>query len=208
MRTINILSLAAIAFVTSCNTESGETSLYSFDRKAGSEIPISLAEQWLTGNANADGRNDQPFSVTPETYQLVLQTPDQAGVALQYAIDENDDLHVLLVPVGDNRVLYDAPSKIVDANTNTIIANEQAKSWSAKFNELNPGQTWYHFFGVDIMSEINNKSFSRIDIKPAFDDEGAPQLLLYVWQNSPTGRVADAQDLTVYDRSNPCPCPK
>jgi len=180
---------------------------HKFSTSVGEQISLAVAERWqeLYQQGNSDAKSeDITYSITPGHLTAIAKYATQAGIAFHHAIDEVGTHHILILPVKDGSLLLDVPV-LIDANTDSVIPPATAKSWISNYDRAHPEQGWYHFFGYDIFDEIIQSSFSSIDIEPATNDEGKPQLLLVVWpQTTGNGRTQGSSPL-VYDASNLCP---
>lgn len=176
-------------------------------KSVGEQISLAVAERWMEiyNQSNAGAKSeDISYSITPDHLRAVASDATEAGIAFHHAIDDVGHHHILIIPVKDGTLLKDSPV-LIDANTDAVISASIAKAWTENYEKAYPEQGWYHFFGYDVFDEIIQSSFSRIDIEPAINDEGKPQLLLVVWpQTTPNGKTEAATPL-VYDASNLCP---
>jgi hypothetical protein len=176
-------------------------------KTVGEQISMAVAERWmeLYNQSNTGAKSeDVDYSITPEHLKAVAGYATESGIAFHHAIDDVGQHHILVIPVKDGALLKDAPV-LIDANGDEVISASTAKAWTDNYEKAYPEQGWYHFFGYDVFNEIIQSSFSRIDIEPAVNDEGKPQLLLVVWpQTTPNGKTEAATPL-VYDASNLCP---
>jgi hypothetical protein len=198
-----------LLLIAGCQQESNPTQQNTqFDPTVGKQIPLEVANRWLALYAG-QGRTAEAttYKVTSETFSALQSVPDKTGFAFQHALDEAGTHHILIIPVGKDNVQYDY-ADILDANSNTVVSNSDANNWIQKYQNANPGKIWYHYFGADIFEEIASYDYTHFDIEPAVNDEGSPQLLLFVWPNTANGRVKDADPIVV-DASSQCPpCPK
>jgi hypothetical protein len=178
-----------------------------FSKSVGEQISLAVAERWmeLYSQSNAGAKSeDVDYSITPEHLKAVAGYATETGIAFHHAIDDVGHHHILIIPVKDGTLLKDAPV-LIDANTDAVLAASTAKAWMKNYENAHPELGWYHFFGYDIFDEIIQSSFSRIDIEPAINDEGKPQLLLVVWPQAASNGKTEAISPAVYDASYLCP---
>jgi len=176
-------------------------------KTVGEQISLGIAERWMEiyNQSNAGAKSeDISYSITPDHLRAVASDATEAGIAFHHAIDDVGHHHILIIPVKDGALLKDSPV-LIDANTDAVISASIAKTWTNNYEKAYPEQGWYHFFGYDVFDEIIQSSFSHIDIEPAINDEGKPQLLLVVWPETETNGRTEATTPTVYDMSNLCP---
>lgn len=190
-----------------------ETSLgqSSLKRDVGKQIPFEQAQGWLKnlqGKTSSNGweKNDPSFSLDPTKFkQLLTSLPGIVGLVFHYGIDENDVRHVIVIPIDETLSLFSSPKTIVDANSNTVVQQSVAREWIENYRKKYPDQIRSHFFGVNILNEINSMAgFSNMEMKRALSGEGIPQLLLFVWREG-TGGGRIKSDPLVYDYGDPCP---
>lgn len=177
-----------------------------FSKSVGAQIPLEVAERWMAlySESNISARSeDVSYSITPDHLKAVASYATDAGLAFHHAIDDVGLYHILIVPIKDT-LLLNLPV-LIDANSDTVIDSSTAKAWIRNYQVANPTTGWYHFFGYDIFIEIFQSSFSRMDIEPAINDEGKPQLLLMVWPQTIANGKVNASSPTVYDMSSLCP---
>jgi hypothetical protein len=186
--------------------DTNPASIQKFDKTVGQKISLDIATDWMERyDKNASGQRsaESSYSITADHLKAIIPYAADAGLAFHHAIDEAGTYHILIIPV-TSALLFDAPV-LLDANTNTIIDESTARAWTDNYKDANPDQIWYHFFGLDIFSEITQSSFSYFDIEPAINDAGKPQLLLRVWPEGTSNGRTEATSPTVYDFSSPCP---
>lgn len=203
-----ITAIVIILLLNQCH-DSGMTSENSdarFNKEIGEEISIETARRWIQNQKNTNAREEQ-FSVSPDALRAAMDAvQNKLGVVLHHALDENGGHHVLIVPVKEDLMLWSNGS-VLDASTGQLVDATTANIWAEAYKQTNPTGAWSHFFGVLIFEEILSKTnFSEMDIVPAQNDEGKPQLLLFVWSGDgmANGRQA-GDDLKVYDMSAVCP---
>jgi hypothetical protein len=200
-----------VSIFISCQDNRVNSLSNSVDKNVGREIPVDVATRWkeFYRQRNSTGRESSVvYSVTSSSLKTALMPENKIGVAFHHSIDDSNVHHILLITVVKAAAgLWDSPF-IIDANTNTLIDNGTAKAWAERYQNSNPGQIWYHFFGLNIFNEIiSNEYFNYFNIEPALNDNGDPQLLLWVWNNKSAagGRVNGYESPVVYDFSSPCP---
>jgi hypothetical protein len=188
-------------------------------RKIGMQISVETANRWIDTYRNSKPSDQgrlllSPYSITHESLSNALSSvPTLAGVAFHHAIDDSGVHHFIVMPVDATLSLWSESSSqlFLDANTNSLINRETAKSWTSAYEQANPDAIWFHFFGSNIFEEMDGISyFDNLDIVPALNDLNlTQQLLLIVSDNVISdigGRVKTGT--TVYDASSPCPpCP-
>jgi hypothetical protein len=178
-----------------------------FSKSVGEQISLAVAERWigLYNQSSAGAKTeDISYSITPDHLKAIANYATEAGIAFHHAIDDVGVHHILIIPVKESTLLTEAPV-LIDANADEVLESNTAKTWISNYANAHPEQGWYHFFGYDIFDEIMKSSFSRIDIEPAINDKGEPQLLLVVWSQAAANGKTAASSPTVYDASNLCP---
>ena len=186
--------------------DTNPASIQKFDKTVGQQISLDIATHWMElydQNASSQRSDGSSYSITADHLKAIIPYASDAGLAFHHAIDDAGTYHILIIPVATS-LLFDAPV-LLDANTNTVIDESTARAWTDNYKDANPDKIWYHFFGLDIFSEITQSSFSYFDIEPAVNDEGKPQLLLLVWPDGTSNGRTEAASPTVYDFSSPCP---
>lgn len=188
-------------------------------KKIGMQISYETGARWIEAynqKNNIQGRSTlSPYTISAGQLQgAVASVNSLVGIAFHHAIDDNGEHHFIVIPVDESlHVWSNIPGRAyIDANTDTEITREVARSWAQNYEEAHAGEIWFHFFGSNIFDEIFDVSyFSTLNIVPALNTSNlTPQLLLMIIneQLSITGRTADADDPLVYDASSPCPpCP-
>lgn len=209
--------IALVALLVSCRDSQEIQHQTTFDPAVGERIPLETATRWtgiLSKQRASVGRTETApdYVISAESLDQLFDEPTATkGLAFHYATDENGQLHILTFPVSETEINWNS-STVVDALGDILIDPTAAHDLTATFENTHPGEIWYHYFGKDIFDEIRAMSgFSRLEIKQALNDEGKPQLLLYVWgdnASATSGRSSESFPM-VYDASNPCPpCPK
>jgi hypothetical protein len=126
------------------------------------------------------------------------------GVYFHHSL-EGYNYHILVIPYKGAQSLWTA-TVVVDANSDSMVDVATASLWAERYVAQNPDGPWSHFFGRQIFETIlSSDAFEEIEIVPAINDAGLPQLLLYV---SYTGGATNGRtqgQVEVYDQSNQCP---
>ncbi|HET9056238.1 MAG TPA: hypothetical protein VFN30_05250 [Chitinophagaceae bacterium] len=206
----NILSIALLA-VTSITfyqcakkQQNEEQTKPVFSTKVGAVISSETANRWLSHTSNTGARLEN-YLLTPQNITAVLQAKGSLGVALHHTQDENGAYHLLAITIVSGNALWDSPL-IIDTHSGEVVNSFTAKTWADNYIQANaPGSIRYHFFGLHVFEDIQKtESYKRVEIQPALNDGGKPQLLLMVM-----GGDSGSQLLEVVDASAPCPpyCP-
>lgn len=221
----NLIAFAAVTLAVSLlgcqDTKEERTGLpdVSAFKKIGMEIPLETGIQWMEAfqqKYNPQGRLLYPdYSISGSRLETALTSINNlTGVAFHHATDDLGQHHFIVIPVDASLSLWtDIEGRLyIDANTNTIITREVAQTWSQRYEQANPEQIWFHFFGSNIFSEILQiPYFDNLEIEPAINILNlTPQLLLIVGQEDllNIGGRYKTEDTKVYDASSPCPpCP-
>lgn len=220
----NLVAFVAVAIAVSllgCQDTREDRGLpdVSAYKKVGMEIPLETGLQWMEAyqkKHNPQGRLLLPdYEVSDVLMEDLLESVNGlVGVAFHHAIDASGTHHFLVIPVDGTLSLWNnVEGRIyVDANTNTIISQETARTWAQNYETANPGQIWFHFFGSDIFDEmVALPFFNNVQIEPAINILNlTPQLLLIVSADGLLGLGGRqrTESSKVYDASNPCPpCP-
>jgi hypothetical protein len=178
-------------------------------REIGSAITKEEAERWTNKYKSSGSRQQSSTTISKASLQEVVNTlPEYDGVYFHHALEGNKH-HVIVMPYKDGQSLW-TTTIAVDANSDSKIEVATASLWAERYVDENPEGPWSHFFGRNIFDQIlANEGFDAIEIAPAVNDAGLPQLLLYVTyeSGSTNGRLKGQTD--VYDHSFQCPpnCP-
>jgi hypothetical protein len=204
------LLLLVISMPVGCQDAQKTTEPRILDEDVGERIPLDVAERWkaLYDESPSEGSDGSaPYGATASQLAAVLRAaPDRLGVALHHGLDDDGKHHVLITAVGRDAESWGS-GVVLDANTDGTVDESTAREWAARYEEANPEQVWYHFFGRSIFDEItSNLSFEYLDVRPAVNELGEPQLLLMVWnaEDAVQSRSRDG-DPVPYDASSPCP---
>lgn len=211
---LRFITPLAIIFVMGCKDAQESQEDKKFDKSVGAPISMETATRWT----NLFERRPDALSrlhtctVSHDFVERFVADENLHGIAFHYAIDDAGDIRLLVAPVGDKSILWNS-ELIVDASTNQAVAAPTALEWAKRYQEQHPEGLWYHFFGIEIFHDmIKNRTFDAINVKPALNDAGAPQLLLFLVTQSTAAENGKSQDLfdtAVYDASNACPpCPR
>lgn len=189
-------------------------------RTIGEAIPFETGMEWIDNykrKSSGQGRTESllGYSVSSGTMSALLASVNSpVGVAFHYGKDILGIKHIVIIPVDESMSLWSSiPERMyVDANTGMQISQSVAESWASAYKNANPGEIWFHFFGVDIFQDMAALPyFNSIDIEPGINTvELTPELLLVVWDDDllgvdlPLGRTQNEYGM-VYDASNACP---
>lgn len=180
-------------------------------RDVGKLISKEEAQRWTAryDKASFGARKQSATTISKASLQEVVGAiSEYDGVYFQHAL-EGDNHHVLVIPYKDGQSLW-ATTIVVDANQDSKIEVGTASLWADEYISENPEGPWSHFFGRHVFETIlSNEAFSDVEIAPAINDAGLPQLLLYVsYVNELSNGRTEAQ-VDVYDQSHQCPpfCP-
>jgi hypothetical protein len=163
----------------------------TFYKNVGKEIPFEVGMRWLNTyrtKQNIQGRTGALYSVSALQFNtMLLSVLDLTGVAYHYGLDAAGTTHIILIPIDGSLSLWSAiPGRIfIDANTGLPISQSTAQAWANNYKSIHPDEIWFHFFGKNIFDEITSLLFfNSMDIEPALNDEGEPQILLIVWNST------------------------
>jgi hypothetical protein len=181
-----------------------ENQIAPLNRNVGKKISMEEAQRWINRfkEKGSSSRNQSEPNVTYDRLSLILNPIDEKiGVSFHRAIDEAGSYHILLVPLKEGTTLWDQ-EYVLDANGNTLINTEIGRGWANRYRSENPNGVWSHFFGTHVVDQ----EFSNIVLADATNDQGMPQLLLFMWRNPDSGGGrSNAETPDVYDASAPCP---
>jgi hypothetical protein len=201
--------LCLIVLLSSCH-ESREVAKVpvKFKKSIGQQIPLNVARDWVNHYKNKfnAGKERSHYSISSENLSSLLGTHDnKVGVTLHHGLDDQQQHHILILPVFDNAELWSA-SQAVDANSNTLISTHVASHWASSYSAKHTNEIWFHFFGIDVFTEIrSNPAFNYVSITEGLNENGR-QLLLFVHntKNVNNGKVNE-DNVTVYDVASQCP---
>ncbi len=203
------IAVLITSVLTSCHESKDNTQKFPkhFNRQVGEQIPLSVANRWV-GNFSSytKGRTTGAYSLDAETLNDIIgDASQQLGVVIHHGLDVNNDYHPMIFAMNDDGQLF--TSDILDLSTGLLVSAEQAHDWAANYSETHAATPWYHFFGSDVVREIqSNEAFNYVDIVRGLNDENEEQVLLFVYNTKGvSGGRTDGEDVTVYDASNPCP---
>jgi hypothetical protein len=191
-------------------------SVKEFYKTIGEEIPFETGMEWIENYKkirSSSGRTEilSDYIVSASQMNALLgSTADLTGVAFHYGIDNSGTTHIILIPVDGSLSLWSSiPGRIfVDANSGDPIDQSTAQSWAQNYENANPSEVWFHFFGAYIFDDMTSLPyFDSVDIEQGTNLLGlTPELLLIVWNEDLNilGRTA-AENCTMYDASNACP---
>ncbi|HET9056998.1 MAG TPA: hypothetical protein VFN30_09150 [Chitinophagaceae bacterium] len=206
----NILSIAMLAITSitfyQCakKQQNEEQTKPVFSTKVGAVISSETARRWLSYTYTTGAKLENHL-LTPQNITAILQAKGSLGVALHHTQDDNGAYHLLAITIVSGNALWDSPL-IIDTHSGEVINSLTAKAWADNYIKANaPGSIRYHFFGLHVFEDIQKtESYKRVEIQPALNDGGKPQLLLMVM-----GGDSGTQLLQTMDESSPCPpvCP-
>jgi hypothetical protein len=209
----NVLVLCAMLLLfADCSDEKNQP---QFDdrklltRSVGMKIPSDVAERWKSRyEKSGTASRSESFSVSSQSvFSLLPSLDEKVGVVLHHATDLQGKHHLLLIPIGEDLNLWTG-QPVLDASGDMFVDENTARSWTSTYKQQNAAGPWSHFFGASVFEQIlSTPGLSSIDIVPATNDEGVPQLLMYAWDSIADGRKMDAA--AIYDFSTICPtaCP-
>lgn len=192
-----------------CQDPEAATEPRSLSEDVGERIPLDVAERWISVHREGSSVGaEASFGATAPQLAVVLgAVPDRRGVALHHALDDDGEHHVLLMAVDQDARPWSSPTLVLDTNTGATVDYDTACAWAERYEDENPEQVWYHFFGRRIIDGIvGDPRFDFLDIEPAVNDLGEPQLVLMAWSEDGGGEERSRDgDPVPYDASNPCP---
>jgi hypothetical protein len=175
-------------------------------REVGRLITKEEAERWRARyERGSDGmRQQSAATISKATLQnVVAAMAEYDGVYFHHAMDDGNH-HVFVIPYKDSQSLWG--SVVVDANSDSTIDPAIASVLAGRYVAQNPDGPWSHFFGRHVFESILSKEgFQEMEIVPAVNDAGLPQLLLYVSYSDVSINGRTHEQVEVYDLSNPCP---
>jgi hypothetical protein len=178
-----------------------------YDRRVGEQIPLEVANRWANNfsGTTTTGRQQSSFSVEADVLsELLVSIDEKLGVILHHATDESNTNHLLIFTMSNDGQLFNGD--ILDASSGKLISATIAKSWAVNYAESHPVTPWYHFFGSDVFSEIqSNAGFDYVDIVRGLNETDEEQLLLFVYNTKVISGGRTLAEVTVYDKSSPCP---
>jgi hypothetical protein len=211
MNTKRSLLLLSLSTLLGCQDPEAATEPRSLSEDVGERIPLDVAERWIglhREEASEGPDGSASFGATAPQLAVVLgAVPDRRGVALHHALDDDGEHHVLVMAVDQDPRPWSSPTLVLDANTGAMVDYDTACAWAERYEDEHPDQVWYHFFGRTIIDGIvGDPRFDHLDIEPAVNDLGEPQLVLMAWSEdeSEQERSRDA-DPVPYDVSSQCP---
>ena len=190
------------------NREQNATRKSVFNTNTGQLIAYADAARWIANyqSSSASSRSQTATaSLTIDQLKTLTNDTNLAGLVFHHALDDNGAYHLLVVPADETSILWSS-SAIADATAGTTLSSENAARWAASYVAANPGKIQYHFFGSHVFDEIESvPGLSAIDIEPAVNDAGAPQLLLIASLPGGTSSGRIESSTLIYDFSRPCP---
>jgi hypothetical protein len=202
-----VILIATFATCQDSNNSSANTAQSL--RNVGAKITNEEALRWTTRFKDGKTKRQQTTAISRASLEQVVNNfTDYDGIYFTHAI-EGDKHHVILLPYKDGHSLWTAATAI-DANSDSEIDVATASVWAEQYVKQNADGPWSHFFGRNMFETILSRGdFENMEIVPAINDAGLPQLLLVVSYSSTlvSGRTQGAVE--VYDHSNQCPpyCP-
>jgi hypothetical protein len=205
MKKLIIILMVATIFSCEDVREHNADADQKFNRKVGGQISLETAERWISRFRSVAGR-EESFAVSSASVAALLSgVENKLGIVLHHATHDDGAHHILMIAVKDDLLLW-TNGPVLDATTDQFVNESTANVWAERYKEANPSAAWSHFFGADTFEEINaTPGFTQMEIVPALNDEGKPQLLLYVWSESLSGGKMKNETLQVYDMSWVCP---
>lgn len=165
-----------------------------FHRTVGGPVDRITGDGWIK---NYFDKTDEAFqySIKAPALRDILSNPSCVGISLCYAVDANDQRHIIPVGITGSGKMISSPA--VDTE-NGVISWDTAKKWMANYK----GVLRSHFMGAtSIGRTVSRPSCKIVWISFAMDDTDKLQLLV----------SSDNPDKTEFyeDRTTPCPpvCP-
>jgi hypothetical protein len=173
-------------------------------REVGGAITKEEAERWTTKYKSSGSRQQSSTTISKASLQEVVNAlPDYDGVYFHHALEGNIH-HVIVIPYKDGQSLW-TTTIAVDANSDSKIEVATASLWAERYVAGNSEGPWSHFFGRHIFETIlSNEGFDKMEIAPAVNDAGLPQLLLYAFHHGPSTNGRAQGEVDVYDHSHIC----
>lgn len=170
-----------------------------FNARVGAPISLATGKQWIE-NFNLSNRNvGKDYIIPSHDLKTILTNTSCVGICLYYAIDENNNAHILPIGIDNNGRII----KTANINTqNGTINWETAKKWIA--NDL--GEIDARFFGRNTFNRLfKDQKCTNIRAISALNEENKPQLLLI--DAAINYKILSGLNtlLKFEDRSNPCP---
>ncbi|HET9055301.1 MAG TPA: hypothetical protein VFN30_00495 [Chitinophagaceae bacterium] len=200
-----LLAVTSITFYQCAKEQQNEEQTKPvFSTKVGAVISSETARRWL-GYTYTTGAKLENHLLTPQNITAILQAKGSLGVALHHTQDDNGAYHLLAITIVSGNALWDSPL-IIDTHSGQTVNSLTAKTWADNYIQASaPGSIRYHFFGLHVFEDIQKiETYKRVEIQPALNDGGKPQLLLMVM-----GGDSGTQLLQTMDESISCPpyCP-
>jgi hypothetical protein len=209
------LSILTVFLVFACH-ESSHREIQKqelvLNRSIGERISADLANQWIANyekSASSGRFQEAELIVTKDQLTGLLAQFPALGLAFHYATDEQGQDHLVVLALDEGRKFWSGTNdrRYVDVTNDTFIDETTARNWTRRFRDANPNSVWFHFFGLDVFSEMNSVAwFSRFEIVPALNDNSVVQLLLVLRDERGItgGRVLDTE-IIVWDKGGTCP---
>jgi hypothetical protein len=210
---LSAISLILLLCACSDSNQNLETKKHNsvLDKTVGERIPTDVANKWIDSfrdNIGSGRQQNFQYAVSAQPLDQILTSIPLMGLAFHYALDDAGTLHVLILAVSEDEKLWSLNSNriCIDANTNSLIDEALAKTWTQNFKDKHPDEIWYHFFGWNVLNEMKTVSwFQEFRIVPALNDEGIQQLLLVISRDSDTDDGRVLEESIVYDKGGLCP---
>ncbi|MFM6975308.1 MAG: hypothetical protein ACKOW2_00455 [Sphingobacteriaceae bacterium] len=143
-----------------------------FNSTVGAPIEAALGIKWIENFKKTNGGQVKNYMMAVKDLKQILSNTDCIGVCLYFAIDENNNYHILPIGVNTKGVLMKAD--FFNTQKGTIDWNT-AHKWI--MNDL--GKIDARFFGRNTFNRLfRDASCTQIIAMNALDDRQNPQLLL------------------------------
>lgn len=172
-----------------------------FKATVGAPVDAKIGMEWIANYQAANGGKGKEYLIPAKELQQILKDSSCVGICLYFAIDDNQQPHLL--PVGVNSKGYVMKREAINTLKGQINW-ETAQTWMAN----DGGAIDARFFGRNTFSRLfNTPNCETVRAICAMDEEQQPQLLLgnaalnYAMGGNTAYRFEDA--------SFPCPpvCP-
>jgi hypothetical protein len=207
MKKILGLVILICAFATCQDSNTSSTDQKQSLRDVGGLITTEEALRWRGRyeKASLAGRQQSAATISKVSLQQVGSSmPEYDGIYFHHAL-EGDKHHVLVIPFKNGQSLWTS-AVAIDANSDLQIEVATASLWAERYMAENPEGPWSHSFGRNVFEKILSKEgFDTIEIVPAINDAGLPQLLLYASYTSSSTNGRTKVEVDVYDYGNVCP---
>jgi hypothetical protein len=207
MKKILSLVILICAFAGCQDSSTSSTNQKQSLRNVGGLITKEEAQRWRARYEKASfaGRQQSAATISKASLQQVVSSmPEYDGVYFHHAL-EGDKHHILVIPFKDGQSLWTS-AVVIDASSDSQMEVATASLWAERYMAENPEGPWSHSFGRHVFEKILLKEgFDAIEITPAVNDAGLPQLLLYAWYTSSSTNGRSQAEADVYDYGGVCP---